>query len=139
MSRAAHTSGTRRGRPPAAVNPFELSAWWEGRGGRRPLSQRDLARKLSLAEATIRKHLRALRTAGQLDDQARARNLATRGALRRGGRPPRPLKDIDLIAAWAQRSTVTAVARTLHVSRSRVRTRLHELGLLSNAVSESGD
>jgi DNA-binding transcriptional ArsR family regulator len=131
MSHAAHTPGTRRGRPPAAVNLLELSAWWEGRGGRRPLPQRELARKLGLAEATIRKHLRALRTAGQLDDQARARNLATRGALRRGGRPPRPLKDIDLIVAWAQRPTVTAVACTLHVSRACVRERLQGLGLLS--------
>lgn len=126
----ANTPSTRRGRPPAAFSPLELSAWWEGRGGRRPLSQRELARKLGLSATTIRKHLRALRAAGQLDDQARARNLAARGALRRGGRPSRPLKDIDLIAAWAQRPTITAVACTLHVSRTRVKTRLQELGLL---------
>jgi transcriptional regulator with XRE-family HTH domain len=127
----ARTSGTRRGRPPAAVNPLELSAWWEGRGGRRPLSQRELARKIGLSESTIRKYLRALRAAGKLDDQARARNLAARGDLRQGGRPPRPLKDIDLIATWAKETTVTAVARTLHVSRTRVRTRLQGLGLLA--------
>lgn len=127
----ARTSSTRRGRPPAAINPLELSAWWEGRGGRRPLSQRELARKLGLSEATIRKYLRALRAAGKLDDQARARVLAIRGGLRHGGRPPRPLKDIDLIAAWAQTPTATAVARTLHVSRTRVHARLQELGLLS--------
>jgi DNA-binding IclR family transcriptional regulator len=131
------TPGTRRGRPPAAVNSLELSAWWEGRGGRRPLSQRDLARKLGLSESTIRKHLRALRAAGKLDDQARARNLAARGGLRHGGRSPRPLKDIDLIAAWAQRPTVTAVARTLHVSPTRVHARLQELGLLLRS-SDSG-
>ncbi len=124
------TAGTRRGRPPAAVNPLELSAWWEGRGGRRPLSQRELARKLGLSEATIRKYLQALRAAGKLDDQARARNLAARGDLRHGGRPPRPVKDIVLIATWAKKHTVTAVARTLHVSRSRVRARLQGLGLL---------
>jgi len=131
MRDAIRTSGTRRGRPPAAFNPLELLAWWEGRGGRRPLSQRELAGKLGLSDSTIRKHLRALRAAGQLDDQARARKLATRGALRRGGRPPRPLKDSDLIATWAQRPTVTAVARALHVCRIRVRARLQELGLLS--------
>jgi hypothetical protein len=28
------------GRPEAAVNPLELLTWWEGRGGRRPLSLR---------------------------------------------------------------------------------------------------
>lgn len=127
----AHTPSTRRGRPPVAFSPLELSAWWEGRGGRRPLSQRELARKLGLSATTIRKHLRALRAAGQLDDQARARNLAARGTLRRGGRPPRPLKDIDLIAAWGKAPSVTAVARALHVCRIRVRARLQDLGLLS--------
>jgi DNA-binding transcriptional ArsR family regulator len=126
----AHTPSTRRGRPPAAFNPLELLAWWEGRGGRRPLSQRELASKLGLSATTIRKHLRALRAAGKLADQTRARNLAARGALRRGGRPPRPFKDTDLITAWAEEPTVTAVARTLHVSRTRVRARLQELGLL---------
>ncbi len=127
----ARPPGTRRGRPPAAFSPLELSAWWEGRGGRRPLSQRELARKLGLSATTIRKHLHAMRAAGKLDDQARARNLATRGALRRGGRPPRLLKGIDLIAAWGKAPSVTAVARALHVSRTRVKTRLQDLGLLS--------
>lgn len=131
MRDAIRTSGTRRGRPPAAFNPLELLAWWEGRGGRRPLSQRELARKLGLSEATIRKHLRALRAAGKLDDQARARALAIRGGLRRGGRPSTTINDTDLEAAWAEEPTVTAVARTLHVSRTRVRERLQELGLLS--------
>jgi hypothetical protein len=35
----------------------------------------------------VRKRLRALRAAGQVDDEARTRNLATHGGLRRGGRP----------------------------------------------------
>jgi len=131
MRAATRTSGTRRGRPPAAFNPLELLAWWEGRGGRHPLSQRELARKLGVSAGTVRTHLQALRTAGKLDDQARARALAIRGGLRRGGRPSRPLNDTDLIAAWAEESTVTAVARTLHVSRTRVRARLQELGLLN--------
>jgi len=131
MRDAIRTSGTRRGRPPAAFNPLELLAWWEGRGGRRPLSQSELARRLGVSASTIRKHLRALRAAGKLDDQARARKLATRGALRRGGRPPRLLKDTDLIAAWGKAPSVTAVARALHVCRTRVRARLQDLGLLS--------
>lgn len=42
------TPGERWGRPTAAINPLELLTWWEGRGGRRPLSQRELARKLGV-------------------------------------------------------------------------------------------
>lgn len=113
-----------RGRPPAAVNPLELQTCWEGRGGRRPLSLRELARKLGVSEATIRKHLQALRVAGQLDDEARA----ARGGLRRGGRPAKPLDDEALLAAWSQTPSIAAVARHLQVSRSRVRSRLRELG-----------
>jgi DNA-binding transcriptional ArsR family regulator len=129
MRADTRTSTSRRGRPPAAINPLELSAWWEGRGSRRPLAQSELATRLGVSASTIRKHLRTLRAAGKLDDQARARNLGAQG-LRRGGRPPRPLKDTDIIAAWAKEPTVTAVTRTLHVSRTRVRARLQELGLL---------
>jgi len=130
MRDAIRTSGTRRGRPPAAFNPLELLAWWEGRGGRRPLSQSELARKLGVSAGTVRKHLQALRAAGKLDVQARARALAIRGGLRCGGRPSTAINDTDLIAAWAEEPTVTAVARHLHVSRVRVRARLQELGLL---------
>lgn len=78
---------TRRGRPPLAINPLELRLWWEGHGGRRPLSLRELGRKLGTSETTIRRHLRTLRAAGQLDDHTRARNLATHGGLPKGGRP----------------------------------------------------
>ncbi len=130
VATSARSSGARRGRPVAAVNPLELLTCWEGRGGRRPLSLREIARKLGVSQATARKRLQELREAGEVDDQARARALAARGGLRRGGRPPRPLKDIDLIAAWAQRPTLTAVARTKHVSRPRVHPPLQELGLL---------
>jgi len=82
------TPGERWGRPAAAVNPLELLTWWEGRGGRRPLSLRELARKLGVSEATARKRLRALREAGQVDDAARTRALAARGGLRMGGASP---------------------------------------------------
>jgi DNA invertase Pin-like site-specific DNA recombinase len=92
------TPGGPWGRPPATINPLELLTWWEGRGGRRPLSLRALARKLGLSEATTRKHLRALRAAGQVNDKARARALATRGGLRQGGRPAIPLDD-EAVAA----------------------------------------
>jgi DNA invertase Pin-like site-specific DNA recombinase len=123
--------GARWGRPAAAVNPLELLIWWEGRGGRRPLSLRQLATKLGVSEATARKHLRALREAGQASDAARARALATRGGHRRGGRPANPLDDDALTAAWRKAPSVSAVARYLHVSRRRVRVRLQEIGLAS--------
>ena len=76
-----------RGRPAIAVNPLELLTWWEGRGGRRPLSLREIGRKLGTSESTVRRHLRTLREAGQLDDQVRTQALANRGGLRKGGRP----------------------------------------------------
>jgi DNA invertase Pin-like site-specific DNA recombinase len=124
------TPADRWGRPAAAVNPLELLTWWEGRAGRHPLSLRDLARKLGVSEATARKRLRALRAAGQVDDPARLRALAARGGLRHGGRPKNPLDDADLAALWAKTPSLAAAARHLHVSRTRVRKRLHELGLL---------
>lgn len=134
------TPGERWGRPAAAVNSLELLTWWEGRGGRRPLSLRELARKLGVSEATARKQLRALRAAGQVDDGARARALAARGGHRRGGRPANPLDDDALAAVWklqlqAARRTgtepsISAVAHHLNASRSRVRSRLRELGFI---------
>lgn len=122
----------RWGRPAAAVNLLELLTWWEGRGGRRPLSLRQLAAKLGVSEATARKHLRALREAGKLDDAARARALAARGGFRRGGRPANPLDDDALTAAWRRAPSIAAVARNLRVSRSRVRARLQVLGLIES-------
>ena len=119
-----------RGRPPIAVNPLELLTWWEGRGGRRPLSQRELGRKLGISESTVRRHLRTLREAGQVNDQARTKALATRGGLPQGGRPATPL-----LAAWSQTPSPSAVARHLHVSRSRVRMRLHKIGLLNDQAA----
>jgi DNA invertase Pin-like site-specific DNA recombinase len=129
------------GHPVVAVNPMELLAHWEGRRGRRPLSLREIARKLGISEATVRRHLHELRATGKVDDQARARALAARGGLRRGGRPANRLDDADLTTAWeAQRLTarrsgkepsISALARHLHVSRSRVRSRLQDLGLLA--------
>ena len=131
------TPGERWGRPAAVVNALELLTWWEGRGGRRPLSLRELARKLGVSQATARKRLHALRAAGQVDDGARARALAARG-LRRGGRPANPIDDEALAAAWklqlqaARRMgtepSISAVAHSLNVSRRRVRSRLQELG-----------
>jgi DNA invertase Pin-like site-specific DNA recombinase len=141
-ARLAHlrASGARWGRPAALINPLELSSLWEGRRGRRPLTQRELAWKLGVSRTTVRKHLQALRAAGQLDDRARARKLAAPRGHRPGGRPATTINDTALAAAWeaqclsARRrgtaSSLAAVARTLHVSRSRVRARLQELGLL---------
>lgn len=142
-SEAAKVAKLRRpdapwGRRVAAVNPVELLAWWEGRGGRRPLSLSRIARKLGVSHSTVRRHLQALRAGGQVDDEARAQALAAY-PLNRGGRPAASLCDEDLHAQWeAQRRrgrppSLTLVARNLHVSRSRVRTRLQELGLLEES------
>lgn len=141
IATSARTPGARRGRPVAAVNPLELLTCWEGRGGRRPLSLREIARKLGVSQATARKRLQELREAGEVDNQARARALAARGGMRRGGRPATPIDDDALAAAWLQRlhaarrrgrePSIATIARTLHVSRRRVRSRLQEIGLLS--------
>ncbi|HJX29987.1 MAG TPA: recombinase family protein, partial [Thermoanaerobaculia bacterium] len=134
-------SGHTWGRPVAVVNPLELLAWWEGRGGRPALSLREIARKLGVSEATARKRLHELRVTGQVNDQARTRSLATRRPLRRGGHPARPIDDDALRAEWEQarrRGTppsITTIARTLRVSRSRVRTRLQEIGLLDGSTA----
>jgi len=134
------TPGERWGRPAVVINPFELLTWWEGRGGRRPLSLRELARRLSVSEATARKRLRVLRAGGQVDDAARARALAARGGIRRGGRPANPIDDDALTEAWklqlqaARRRgaapSISAVAHNLNMGRSRVRARLLELGFI---------
>lgn len=141
-ARLAHLrdSGARWGRPAVLINPLELSSLWEGRGGRRPLTQREIARKLGVSRTTVRKHLLALRATGQLDDRARARKLAARGGHRPAGRPSAAIHDTALVAAWETQSlsarrrgtspSLAAIARTLHVSRSRVSARLRELGLL---------
>jgi DNA invertase Pin-like site-specific DNA recombinase len=124
------------GRPVAVVNPLELLAWWEGRGGRPALSLREIAAKLGVSEATTRKRLHELRQAGQVNDQARTRALATRRPLRKGGHPANPINDEALRAEWevqTRRGTtpsIATIARNLCVSRSRVRTRLQEIGLL---------
>lgn len=131
-----------RSHPAAAINTRELLSWWEGRGGRKPRTVRQIAQKLGLSETTIRKRLQALRAAGQVNDEARAQGLARR-PLHRGGRPSTTINDVDLTAAWmhhlqtarGNRPSIAAVARTLHVSRSRVKTRLQELGLLEGQTS----
>ena len=112
------------------------------------MTQRAIARKLGVSEATIRKHLRALRQAGRVDDGARARALAAQGGHRRGGRPMSALDDDTLTAAWAQHlqaasergrpPSIATLATHLHAGRHRVRARLQELGLLEqeNLVPE---
>ncbi len=142
------TPGETWGRPQAAINPEELLDWWEGRRGRHPLTLRDLARRLGVSEATARKHLQALRQAGRVDDGARTRALAARAGHRRGGRTANPLDDVVLIAAWnlqlqaahrrGTEPSIATLARHLHVSRSRVRIRLRELGLLEQEQAAPG-
>lgn len=132
------------GRPAAVISPQELLSWWEGRGGRQPLPLRQIARKLGVSESTVRKRLRALRAAGRVNDAARAQAL-TRRPLSRGGRPSTTINDTDLTAAWMHhlqkargtRPSIAAIACTLRVSRSRVRARLEELGLLEGQTSST--
>jgi DNA invertase Pin-like site-specific DNA recombinase len=132
--------GERWGRPPAAINPLELLDLWQGRGGRRPLTQRELAERLGVSQTTIRKHLTLLRATGKLIDAARAGRLAAEQ--RRRGRPSTTINDTDLTAAWeaahgrGRAPSVSALARTLHASRNRVRARLQELGLLAGRQSD---
>ena len=144
-ARLAHqrAAGARWGRPPAAINPLELTSLWEGRHGRRPLTQGQLATRLGVSRTTIRKNLQALRSAGKLDDQARARHLAQRGGHRKGGRPATTLNDTTLQALWTlhlraareqgTQPSIAVLATILHVSRSRVRQRLQELGLFEES------
>jgi DNA invertase Pin-like site-specific DNA recombinase len=145
-ARLAHqrAAGARWGRPPASINPLELTSLWEGRHGRRPLTQSQLATRLGVSRTTIRKNLQALRSAGKLDDQARTRHLAQRGGHRKGGRPATTLNDTTLKALWTlhlraareqgTQPSIAVIATILHVSRSRVRARLQELGLLSEEI-----
>src|ERR1044072_3118464 len=100
-----------------------MLTWWEGRGGRRPLSLRELAGKLGVSEATVRKHLRTLRAAGKADDTARARAPAPRpppGGRPKAAPPATPLDDEDLAALGRKPPSPSAVARRLRVSRNRV-------------------
>jgi hypothetical protein len=85
----------------------------------------------------VRNRLRVLRAAGQVDDGARTRALAARGGLRRSGRPAKPLDDEALAAAWRKAPSIAAVAHDLHVSRSRIRKRLREIGLISPSAGAS--
>lgn len=136
-TRLARLRGKPWGRPRLSVNPTELLIHWEGRRGRRPLSLREIARKLGISAATVRQRLHELRAAGEVDDEARAQALAAQGGHHRGGRPSNPLDDHLLVAEWAvpqqiarRRGTppsLSAVAHTLHVSRSRVLSRLRDL------------
>jgi DNA-binding CsgD family transcriptional regulator len=140
-----HAAGRGWGRPRLAVSPSELLAWWEGR--RRPRSVREIARKLGISEGLVRHRLRELRAAGKVDDAARARAIAARGGPDRGGRPANPINDAALAAEWRiQRRiagrkgtapSLSAIARNLHISRSRALARLRALGLLGEDGSPS--
>ena len=56
----AHREGKRPGPPAAVVNPRELLALWEGRGGCRPLSLRAIAARLGVSPPTAHRRLQAL-------------------------------------------------------------------------------
>ncbi len=131
--------GLRKGRPGAAINPLELLTWWEGRGGRHPLSIREIARKLGVAESTARKHLQTLREAGQVDDEARAQALAARRGRRQSGRPATAIADDALRALWTQSPNIGILARRLRASRGRICERLWQMGLLSQPEDASAN
>jgi DNA invertase Pin-like site-specific DNA recombinase len=124
-------SSTPWGAPMVAVNPLELLGLWEGRAGRRPLSQRQIAKRLAISEATVRSRLRELREDGKVDDDVRRRRLQATGGLNKGGRPAKPLDDAEIAAAWARYRSTTGVARALRVGRARLAARLREMGLLA--------
>ena len=131
---------TQWGRSRLAVSPSELLAWWEGRRRRRPRSVREIAHKLGISQGIVRHRLRELRAAGKVDDTARARAIAARGGPDRGGRPASPIDDTALAAEWRTQQRIarrrgtapslSAIARNLHISRSRALSRLRALGLL---------
>jgi len=120
------------GRPFKPVNPLELLGCWEGRGGRRPLSTRQIAKRLGVSETTVRARLAELRSQGQVDDEARRQALAARGGLHKGGRPARPIDDAELAAAWARCPKPARLARMFRVGLPRLKTRLRALGLLED-------
>ena len=76
------------GHPGVAVNPVELLTHWEGRRGRRPLSLREIARRLGISEATARRHLHELRAAGKVDDKPEpGHSPPAAGSAEEAGRP----------------------------------------------------
>ncbi|HJX27811.1 MAG TPA: hypothetical protein VJ885_07860, partial [Thermoanaerobaculia bacterium] len=70
-------------------------------------------------------------------------HLAQRGGHRKGGRPATTLNDTTLQALWTlhlraareqgTQPSIAVLATILHVSRSRVRQRLQELGLFEES------
>ncbi len=118
------------GRPFKPVNPLELLGFWEGRGGRKPLSSRQIAKRLGVSETTVRARLAELRSQGQVNDEARQQALAARGGPTNGGRPARPLDEADLVAAWARCPKPAKLARAFRVGLPRIKETLRALGLL---------
>ncbi len=75
------------GRATKAVNPLELAGHWHGRADHRPLSHREIAKRIGVSPSTVNAHVRELLTAGTLNPELRAAHLAAHGGLRKGGRP----------------------------------------------------
>lgn len=70
------------------VNPVEVLSLWHNGGSSRTLPVPEIALKLGISQAKVRKHLRAFRAACKLLDQSRAGRLAAQQ--RRGSRPAIP-------------------------------------------------
>ena len=74
------------------VNPVEVLALWHNGGSSPPLSVQEIALKLGVTQATVRKHLRPFPAARKLLDQARASRLAAEQRRRGRSSVPRSAK-----------------------------------------------
>jgi DNA invertase Pin-like site-specific DNA recombinase len=112
------------GAPCAEINPLELKGLWEGVAGARPLSTREIAKKLGHSAGTILKYLRELRESGKLDDELRAERLVACGGLRKGGRPSKSGKwnrqrDEELLEVFQgdRPQPISVICRTFRLTR----------------------
>ncbi len=126
--------GDNWGRPVREVNPFELKKLWEGSSTARPLSLKEIARKLRLSPSTVRRRVAdLLERGGQLNPETREKHLVLHGGLRKGGRPARKprLRDEDLLAELYGTTPLDldALARKVRVSKADLLTRLAALKL----------
>lgn len=131
------------GRPAALINPLELRVYYEGRDGKRPLSLSEMAAKLDVGGATVRKYVRIFLEDGTLNPETRAANLTAHGGLRKGGRPrKRPVDLPRLIALWQgerPEPTLTAIAKKLGTSRATAKKEVDRLrggGQIDDGVRE---
>lgn len=102
------------GRPEAIVNPLELRQLLEAGLSRREIQAAVRARGGKISDGTLAKAIGRMTAAGQFDEATRAKAIAKRGGLPRGGRPVTydrvPLAELVAIAE-AGESITTATKR----------------------------